>query len=313
MQLGGPWAQQLPDPPLQGRYSRIVAQAKDADANPHLARDRHGRVWFVPKAAIVAPVGLLLPAQVNAILADPDTIIRLGVAHRHTGAVDMLDERTYRPGAKLARLVRARDGTCRYPGCATPAATVRPGPCHRLPGRCHVGGQPADVMSNPSRVQAPRRLDRQHDPRGRVHLDRPQRPHPHHPPHRPPRRRRLRSCPRWAPPGRTAPRPAACRCWPRSPGPGLRPLLRGSAGPAAPAAAGAAGRGRVARAALPAPRDSHSRLRCPATNPAAPLAHRRRPFFAYPPWRRLRSRANPAAACPSSSALAAATRAPRAV
>ena len=122
MQLGGPWAQQLPDPPLQGRYARIVQQAKDADANPHLARDRHGRVWFVPKAAIAAPVGLLLPAQVNAILADPDTIIRLGVAHPHTGAVEQLDERTYRPGAKLARLVRARDGTCRYPGCATPAA-----------------------------------------------------------------------------------------------------------------------------------------------------------------------------------------------
>ena len=113
---------ELPDPPLQGRYSRIVAQAIDADANPHLARDRHGRVWFVPKAAIAAPVGLLLPAQVNAILADPDTIIRLGTANPHTGAVEQLDEQTYRPGAKLARLVRARDGTCRYPGCATPAA-----------------------------------------------------------------------------------------------------------------------------------------------------------------------------------------------
>ena len=120
--LAGPWAQHLPDPPLQGRYSRIVAQANDADANPHLARDRHGRVWFLPKAAIVAPVGLLLPAQVNAILADPDTIIRLGTANPHTGAVEQLDEQTYRPGAKLARLVRARDGTCRYPGCATPAA-----------------------------------------------------------------------------------------------------------------------------------------------------------------------------------------------
>ena len=74
-----------------------------------------------PRRPSAAPVGLLLPAQVNAILADPDTIIRLGTANPHTGAVEHLDEQTYRPGAKLARLVRARDGTCRYPGCATPA------------------------------------------------------------------------------------------------------------------------------------------------------------------------------------------------
>ena len=198
LQLGGPWAQQLPDPPLQGRYSRIVAQAKDADANPHLARDRHGRVWFVPKAAIAAPVGLLLPAQVNAILADPDTIIRLGVAHPHTGAVEQLDERTYRPGAKLARLVRARDGTCRYPGCATP------------PARCdldHVIAYPAGATSA-ANLQT---LCRTHHgfkhhggwtvtmtPEGVCTWTAPNGPHPHHPPPRPPRRRRLAVTPRAA-------------------------------------------------------------------------------------------------------------------
>ena len=47
---GGPWAQQLPDPPLQDRYARIVAQANDADANPHLARDR-------PRAGLVRAQG----------------------------------------------------------------------------------------------------------------------------------------------------------------------------------------------------------------------------------------------------------------
>ena len=98
-----------------------MRHARAVDANPQLARDWHGRVWFVPKPVSVAPVGLLLPAQVNAVLADPDTIIRLGAAHPDTGAVEQLQERTYRPGAGLARLVRARDGTCRHPGCATPA------------------------------------------------------------------------------------------------------------------------------------------------------------------------------------------------
>ena len=119
--LAGPWAQDLPESPIERRSAAAVQHALAVDANPRLARDRSGRVWFVPKPVSVAPVGLLLPAQVNALLADPDTIIRLGAAHPDTGAVHMLEERTYRPGAALARLVRARDGTCRYPGCATAA------------------------------------------------------------------------------------------------------------------------------------------------------------------------------------------------
>ena len=119
--LAGPWVQDLPESPIERRSAAAVQHALAVDANPQLARDRSGRVWFVPKPVSVAPVGLLLPAQVNAILADPDTIIRLGTAHPDTGAVHTLEERTYRPGAALARLVRARDGTCRYPGCATAA------------------------------------------------------------------------------------------------------------------------------------------------------------------------------------------------
>ena len=75
----------------------------------------------MPGVVTIPAVGTLLPAQVSAILADPDVRIRLGRANPATGAADHLDERTYRPGAALARLVRARDGTCRFPGCATPA------------------------------------------------------------------------------------------------------------------------------------------------------------------------------------------------
>ena len=120
--VGGSWAQDRPDPPLHARFQTVVRQAREVDANPNLARDWHGRTWFVPKPVLIPPVGMLLPAQVNAILANPDTHLRLGAAHPATGAVEHLDERTYRPGAALARMVRARDGTCRYPGCATPAA-----------------------------------------------------------------------------------------------------------------------------------------------------------------------------------------------
>ena len=38
------------------------------------------------------------------------------------GALLAVDARVYRPHEATARLVRRRDGTCRFPGCATPAA-----------------------------------------------------------------------------------------------------------------------------------------------------------------------------------------------
>ncbi len=96
------------------------------DANPHLQRDSAGRVWFVPGPVTVPSVGALLPEHVAAILADPDVLVRVASAHHDTGAVAALGSRVYRPGSRLARAVRLRDGTCRFPGCGTVAA------------RCHL-------------------------------------------------------------------------------------------------------------------------------------------------------------------------------
>jgi Domain of unknown function (DUF222) len=78
-------------------------------------------VWFVPSLVEVPTLGALLPATVAALLADPDTAVRLSRSDLVTGAVRAQDPATYRPGAALARAVRSRDGTCRFPGCATPA------------------------------------------------------------------------------------------------------------------------------------------------------------------------------------------------
>ncbi|MFC9514840.1 DUF222 domain-containing protein [Nocardiaceae bacterium NPDC056970] len=39
-----------------------------------------------------------------------------------TRARKRLQERTYRPGARLAEIVRTRDGVCRFPNCAAPAS-----------------------------------------------------------------------------------------------------------------------------------------------------------------------------------------------
>ena len=66
-------------------------------------------------------VGILLNEQVMALLADPDVQIRLHSADTDSGVLTRHDPKVYRPGAALSRAVRARDGTCRMPGCTTPA------------------------------------------------------------------------------------------------------------------------------------------------------------------------------------------------
>ena len=68
------------------------------------------------------PCGWLLGDEVAALLRHPDTVIRLAKLDPGTGATAYLSSEGYRPGAALARLVRERDGTCRFPGCRTPAA-----------------------------------------------------------------------------------------------------------------------------------------------------------------------------------------------
>ncbi|WP_141849934.1 HNH endonuclease signature motif containing protein [Lapillicoccus jejuensis] len=66
-------------------------------------------------------VGVLLPDAIVRLLADPDTRLRLHGCHPDTDTLTTHDPTTYRPGAALARAVRARDGHCRFPGCTTTA------------------------------------------------------------------------------------------------------------------------------------------------------------------------------------------------
>ena len=67
-------------------------------------------------------VGIVLNTAVTAWLAHPDTRLRLAAHDPVTGALTGHDPTTYRPGARLARSVRTRDGHCRFPGCTTDAA-----------------------------------------------------------------------------------------------------------------------------------------------------------------------------------------------
>ncbi len=65
--------------------------------------------------------GWLLADTVAALLQHPSTTVRLATVEPAWSAIHTLHQPSYRPRAALDRAVRERDGTCRFPGCATPA------------------------------------------------------------------------------------------------------------------------------------------------------------------------------------------------
>ncbi len=79
-----------------------------------------GISWIIPGQVDDPRHGSLLPEVIAQLLADPDIVIRL--ARLDPDGSITQDPRAYRPSASTRRRVRARDGSCRFPGCATPAA-----------------------------------------------------------------------------------------------------------------------------------------------------------------------------------------------
>lgn len=63
----------------------------------------------------------VIPAEDARLLAAGDARWRQVLTSRITGAVLDVGQLSYRPPAALARHVRLRDGTCRFPGCEVPA------------------------------------------------------------------------------------------------------------------------------------------------------------------------------------------------
>ncbi|WP_141776691.1 HNH endonuclease signature motif containing protein [Phycicoccus sp. SLBN-51] len=76
--------------------------------------------WVIPGQVDDPRHGALVPEVIAGLLADPDVIIRL--ARLDPDGSITQDPQAYRPSASTRRRVRARDGSCRFPGCHTPAA-----------------------------------------------------------------------------------------------------------------------------------------------------------------------------------------------
>jgi len=98
-------------------------RARKRDVDREVGHDNVLRLLTgLPTAGVLDHrVGTLSSATIQAILADPDTVFRRLVVDPDTGWLMDAGATSYHPGRHLARMVRKRDLTCRFPGCGTAA------------------------------------------------------------------------------------------------------------------------------------------------------------------------------------------------
>jgi hypothetical protein len=78
--------------------------------------------WRPPEFGVRdARVGWLLNRTLLGILTDPDVVLRITRADALTGVTVARDPLSYRPNSALARRIRDRDRTCRFPSCGVAA------------------------------------------------------------------------------------------------------------------------------------------------------------------------------------------------
>ena len=101
------------------------ATARERDESARRLLESHGiRLgrWRPPEFGVRdARVGWLLTRTLLDILTDPDVVLRITRADALTGVTVARDPHSYRPNSALARRIRDRDRTCRFPGCGVAA------------------------------------------------------------------------------------------------------------------------------------------------------------------------------------------------
>jgi hypothetical protein len=77
--------------------------------------------------ALLAGVGPITAQQARRLFARADPVYRRLITNPVTGDLEGVDPERYRPSPGLEQLIRARDVTCRFPGCRRSALTTRSG------------------------------------------------------------------------------------------------------------------------------------------------------------------------------------------
>lgn len=125
-QLPDDW--RTPDPPTIGNGRRLpdpqsIPAGRRAPRSPSMRSPSmgDGAATQVLDDVLVPKFGVIPATVIRELAALFGTKVSRALTDPATGAVVETSDLSYRPGARLARFVKARDGHCRFPGCTRPA------------------------------------------------------------------------------------------------------------------------------------------------------------------------------------------------
>ena len=120
-------------------FSPVPAESASASTHPsrrveiQVVIDHRSLLGLRDDPAELLGYGPITAADVRAMLTEPGTVLRRLVTDPVTGVLVDYGTSRYRPDAQLSGLTKARDVTCRYPGCTRNAAYCDDEHCQPYP------------------------------------------------------------------------------------------------------------------------------------------------------------------------------------
>jgi len=105
----------------------VTDRTKPPSVQVQVTVDTDTLLGLADHPALVAGVGPITAQQARRLFARADPVYRRLITDPVTGDLEAMDPRRYRPSPSLEQLIRARDVTCRFPGCRRSALTTRSG------------------------------------------------------------------------------------------------------------------------------------------------------------------------------------------